>query len=174
MIILIFLAIGIALSIVIYSYRTGISPMPTSPKAKRCLSDNLPMDLQSHGRIYELGSGWGTLVFALSKKYKNHVVIGIEMSPFPYWISKIAAFIFRRNNVLIVQGDFFERDLSDAALIVCYLYPGAMKRLKIKFDKELKSGTWVVSNTFSIPGWSPVMTCPTGDLYNTNVYFYRH
>ncbi len=32
--------------------------------------------------------------------------------------------------------DFFNVDLKDAGLVVCYLYPGAMERLKDKFEKD--------------------------------------
>lgn len=51
--------VGIILSVVIGSLWNGISPMPTSSKAKYCLFEALP--LQIDGKIYELGSGWGRL-----------------------------------------------------------------------------------------------------------------
>ncbi len=58
-------------------------------------------------------------------------------------------------------------------MVVCYLYPGAMRKLKDKFEQELAPGTLVVSNTFSISGWKPINVIDTHDLYNTHIYLYE-
>ncbi|NGX42362.1 MAG: hypothetical protein K940chlam7_00642 [Chlamydiae bacterium] len=158
-------------SIVIWSIRNGISPMPTSRKAKKSLLFLLPRDLK--GKVYELGSGWGTLAFLLAKALTKCQIIGYELSTFPYFISKLRQWPQRLPNLTLVRGDFFSIPLDDASLIVCYLYPGAMRRLKSKFEKELKPGTWVISNTFAIPGWEPMRIEETGDIYRSKIYLYR-
>ena len=55
-------------SIVIYTLGTGISPSPTTGKVKRRLLKSIA-DLPCSGHIYELGSGWGTLVIPIAKQF---------------------------------------------------------------------------------------------------------
>ncbi len=163
------LCFGVALSIVVWSIRNGIAPMPTSPKAKLAWLKALPP--QVSGSIYELGSGWGTLILPLAYRYPLATVTGFETSPAPYLFSRMAC--KGAKNVQLLRRNFFHADLSDAGLIICYLYPGAMRRLKDKFEKELKAGTWVISNTFAIPGWEPLQQIEVGDIYRTRIYVYR-
>jgi len=48
-----------------------------------------------------------------------------------------------------------------------------MKRLKKKFQEELKPGAFVVTNTFAIPGWIPEKIIEVDDLWRSRVYLYR-
>lgn len=158
-------------SIIFWTLINGISPMPTTPKVKNLLLKNLPNYLD--GTIYELGSGWGTLAFALAKKYPQATVIALETSPIPFWTSKAIALSLQIPNLKFIRQNFFEVPLNDAALVVCYLYPGAMSLLKTKLEKELSPETWVVSNTFAMPGWQSAHTYHVNDLYHTSIYFYQ-
>jgi hypothetical protein len=163
--------LGILISIVSYTVYNEISPMPTSQKAKKYLLKALPKDLPK-GKIYELGSGWGTLAFPIAFHFSQTPVIAIENSPLPFLFSKSRFFLESPKNLKILKQNFFTLSLNDAALIICYLYPKGMQKLKIKFENELKSGTWVISNTFAIPGWKPVKVYEIHDLYQTKIYVY--
>lgn len=158
----------ILLSIVIWSILNGIAPMPSSPKAKQALLKALPPTLT--GVAYELGAGWGTLLIPLSRHYEQ--VVGFETSPFPFLVARARMILETLSNVKLYRRDFFKANLQDAGLIVCYLYPKAMARLKGKFEQELRPGTWVISNTFAIPGWEPDQVIEVGDLYRTKIYVY--
>lgn len=160
--IILFLLLIILVITVFYSWKLGISPMPSSSQAKKAIYSLLPLEVE--GTVYELGAGWGDILKELASRYPR--VIGYELSPFPWAVSAI-----RTKKCL--RMDFFDADLSDAGLIVCYLYPGAMKKLKAKFDKELKPGTIVISNTFQIPGWEPSQVIKLRDLYKTPIYLYE-
>lgn len=162
----------IMFSLVRWTLANGIGPMPTAPKAKRVLLSNLPSYRQ--GTLYELGSGWGTLAFPLAKKYPNCSVVAYENSFVPYYFSRLRLCFSRHKNLHIKKQDFFNKDLSQASMIVCYLYPRAMQKLKKKFETELKKGTLVVSNTFSIPGWTPYKTYEIKDIYHSKIYMYLY
>ena len=168
---LIFFAVFFAIvgSIVIWTVKNGISPMPTSRKVGRLLLEAIPADLS--GGVYDLGSGWGTLALSLAKRLPHCSVVGIESSPIPFWASKGLA--WGQANLFFRREDFFTVPLDGAALVVCYLYPGAMRRLKEKFERELRGGTWVISHTFAIPGWTPWRVAEVSDLYKTRIYIYR-
>jgi hypothetical protein len=166
-----FFCAGAALSIIYWSLRNGISPMPSSMKASKKILDAIPREL--NGPIYELGSGWGTLALAVAKKFPENLVVGYETSPVPYWISRFFRFQTGVSNVQFKKEDFMDISLSEAALIICYLYPGAMRKLQEKLSKELQPGTWIISNTFAIPEWKPYAILDTQDLYRSLIYIYR-
>jgi len=158
-------------SIVWWSIKNGISPMPTSKKAKKAIVSLIPREIP--GKIYELGSGWGTLIIPLAKSFENSTIIGYETSPIPYFISKVRVRNSGLKNIQLFRKDFYDTSIADATIVVCYLFPGAMGKLKRKFENELKPGTLVISNTFAVPGWDPFQVFNTQDLYNTKVYLYK-
>jgi hypothetical protein len=160
----------IVLSIVWWSIKNGISPMPTSPRVKAALFASLPT---VEGTIADLGSGWGTLVFPLADRYPKCQVIGYETSPIPYTLSLLRQTVQRRANLSLIRRDFFEASLENAALVLCYLYPKAMTRLQDKFDRELKNGAFVISHTFALPEWQPLKVVEVNDLYRTKIYIYK-
>lgn len=84
--------IGISLSIVYRTWKNGISPMPSSPKARKAMLDLIPAGFQ--GNIYELGSGWGKLAFELANRFPQSHVTGYETSPVPYYWSRLHFALF--------------------------------------------------------------------------------
>lgn len=159
------------LSIILWTWKNGISPMPTTVKAKKILLSNLPEKIE--GTIYELGSGWGTLAFALADKYPHCKIIGYENSHVPFLFSKIKQYFSKKDNLVFKRKDFFIVGLENSTMIVCYLYPKAMQRLKAKFETELREGTWVISHTFSIPNWKAYRCIDIHDIYHSKIYIYR-
>ena len=160
----------ILISVVGTTYRYGIGPAPTSIKVKRALLKALP--LNPLGTIYELGAGFGTLAFSLADRYPSSRVIAIEISVIPLIFLHIRQALFPRKNLHILYGDFFQKNLLDAGLIVCYLYRGAMKKLEIKIKKECPKAM-IVTHTFALPGKEPTRIFFAQDLYNTPIYFYE-
>ncbi|MDP6573208.1 MAG: hypothetical protein QGI06_06820 [Rhodospirillales bacterium] len=71
------------------------------------------------------------------------------------------------------RADFHEARLHGAGLVVCYLHPGAMERLRPKLEAELTPGALVLSNTFAMPRWRPVAVAEAEDFYRSKVYLYR-
>ncbi|MCB1111952.1 MAG: methyltransferase domain-containing protein [Chlamydiales bacterium] len=158
------------LSVVWWTFKNGISPMPTSQAVKRKIFASIPMSTQ--GTIYDLGSGWGTLAVPIARAMPHCQVIGYENSPIPYLFSKLLAGWNAVTNVKFLRRDLFKMPLNDASLVVCYLFPKAMERLVQKFNEELKPGTIIISNTFAIPGWEPAQVYQIDDVYRTRVYVY--
>ena len=157
-------------SILFWSLRNGISPTPTSARQTETVLRAIPGNLI--GPIYDLGSGWGTLVIAIARHFPELKIVGIENSPIPYITSRILHLFYRQKNVTFIRADFLDCALDDAALVVCYLFPGGMRKLKPKLER-LQPGTIVISNTFSIYGWTAAQTLQVHDLYRSPVYIYR-
>ena len=159
----------------VYTLISGSPPTPTSRRVREVMLRLLPrrLPLSESQSIYELGSGWSGLAPHLSLFYPNHQVIGIERSPLPWLISRLLA-IFRRNeNLLLCRGDFMQRDLSDAALVVCYLAGRQMEKLEQKLSVELRTGTLVLTHTFAMPNWQPVDMVRADDFYRSPIYLYE-
>ncbi|GAB4261241.1 MAG: hypothetical protein Kow0092_10620 [Deferrisomatales bacterium] len=150
---------------------TGISPVPTSRRVRRVVLAVLPDELE--GEIFELGSGWGSLAFPLARRYPGATVRAYELSPVPWLVSQARHLVSDTPNLSIAWGDFHGASLSEAAAVVCYLYPGGMERLRPKFERELPAGAVVVSHFFPVPGWRPACVRRADDAEGSPVYLYR-
>lgn len=153
------------------TWRLGISPMPSSLKAKKALLALIPKDLKGH--IYELGAGWGTLAFPLAERFPQNPIIAYEKALIPYLFCRLRLWLHPLPNLHIKCKDFYQEDLADAGLIVCYLYPGAMSKLAPKLQKKLLSGACIISNTFALPNWKAEKVVELDDLYRTKIYLYQ-
>ncbi|NGX62254.1 MAG: hypothetical protein K940chlam9_01749 [Chlamydiae bacterium] len=161
--------VALSISIVGYSLHYGISPMPSPRKAREKITALLPI---SEGKVYELGSGWGHLIFPLARRFPNLSLYAYEGSFVPWLVSTLLQKGLGYPNLHITRKDFFQISLKEADGIVCYLYPAAMRRLKKKLEEEGKPGLFVLSYAFSIPGWKAKKEVPLGDLLNSKVYLY--
>jgi len=158
------------LSIAWFTLHTGISPMPSSTKARRAILK--ASEQAGEGSIIDLGSGWGTLLFALARKYPERPVIGYELSWLPWIFSIISKTIFGLHNVKILRQSFLTADLTAASLLVCYLFPKGMLDLQQKLCHGQHPDTLLISSTFALPDREPTQTIRLKDLYNTPIYIY--
>ncbi len=158
-------------SIVIYSLRNGIPPMPTSRKVKQQLFDLLRQE-KIQGNIFELGAGWGTLAFPLAKHYHDCKVFAYENSFIPYMFCRLLNLFLGYNNLTLYRKNFYDISLADADMVICYIYTVGMEKLKAKFECELKERALVISHTFAVPYWKPANQVEVNDLYRTKIYLY--
>ncbi len=162
------LAILILVSVVIDTIRYGISPMPSPVACKKLLKKQWP--LIGKGKIYDLGSGWGGMLKLLNRAYPKHSIIGIEGALIPYLSSRIFS---RTKKVKIFKKNFHLSSFEDAALVYCYLYPGAMEKLSDQLKKELPKGGYVISAVFAMPRWEPIKVFYLNDLLKSKLYIYQ-
>ncbi len=73
--------------------------------------------------------------------------------------------------VEIIQGDFFDIDLSRADVVTLYLTSIGNEKLKPKLERELRPGSRVVSHDFFIPGWKPLET--SEKIVRHTIYLYK-
>lgn len=171
-IVILVLVFLVLVSIVWTTLRLGISPMPSSAKARQAMLAE--GGKAGEGIIVDLGSGWGTLAMAFARQYPQRQVIGYELSFFPWLISVLLKNIFVLNNLVFYRRNFFDADLSNAAVLLCYLYPRGMTALRDQLSSAAMGGTLVISNTFALPEFKPVKVVRLNDLYLTPIYIYHH
>jgi ribosomal protein L11 methylase PrmA len=108
--------------------------------------------------VYDLGSGDGRLLFAALEKGAGRCV-GIDIdSKKVSEANELAKSKGVDDRVTFIEGDFMEHDFSEATLVLCYLFPEALKALRPKFENELSPGTRIVSEVFSVPTWKETVT----------------
>jgi hypothetical protein len=101
--------------------------------------------------VIDLGSGDGRTVITAAKRGAR--ALGIEYNPDLVELSKRNA---QREGVTaraeFVKADLFESDFSKATVITMFLLPDINLKLRPKL-LEMKPGTRVVSNTFTMGEW---------------------
>jgi len=108
--------------------------------------------------VFDLGSGDGRLLFAALEKGAGKIV-GVELdSVLACEARKTAGEKRLEDKATFLEADVMDVNLSDATVVLCYLYPTASEALKPKFELELKPGTRVVMESFPVEGWKPVQT----------------
>ena len=114
----------------------------------------------SQDYVIDLGSGDGRTVVTAAKRGAR--ALGIEYNPEMVELSRrnaTAAGV--GDKATFVKADLFESDFSQATVITMFLLPQINLRLRPKI-LDLKPGTRIVSNTFTMEEWMPDQTETVG------------
>ncbi|HWV51851.1 class I SAM-dependent methyltransferase [Pseudorhodoplanes sp.] len=102
---------------------------------------------------YDLGSGDGRTVITAAKR--GATAFGVEYNPKMVELSRANA---EKEGVAgkatFIEGDIFQTDFSKATVISLFLLPDLNERLRPTI-LNMKPGTRVVSNSFSMGDWQP-------------------
>jgi SAM-dependent methyltransferase len=102
--------------------------------------------------VIDLGSGDGRTVITAAKRGVK--ALGIEYNPDMVELSKRHAGKEKvTDKASFVKADLFESDLSQATVITMFLLPDINLKLRPKI-LNLKPGTRIVSNTFTMGDWA--------------------
>ena len=106
--------------------------------------------------VIDLGSGDGrTVITAAKRGSRAH---GIEYNPDMVELSKRnAAKEGVTNRATFAKADLFESDFTPATVVTMFLLPDINLKLRPKI-LDLKPGTRIVSNTFTMGDWKPDAT----------------
>ena len=110
--------------------------------------------------LFDLGSGDGRTVITAAKRGAR--ATGIEYEPNMVELSKKnAADAGVTARATFMKADLFETDFSPATVITLFLLPDINLRLRPKI-LDLKPGTRIVSNTFTMGDWNADQTATVG------------
>lgn len=131
--------------------------IPYVPTKQRVVKKMVEMArLKKNDTVYDLGCGDGRILIAAEKEHRVRGV-GFEIAPLIYLLVKIKKWLTRARFEVRFQN-LFKVNLRKADVIFCYLLPEAMEKIAQKIKKECKKGTRIVSQTFHLPGFTPVKT----------------
>ena len=146
--------LGIAALVMFISAIVGVPFVPTHRRQAR-----LMMDLAQIGpgsRVVDLGSGAGRLLFLAAAR--GATAIGYELNPFLYIWTKIMIWLKGLSHRVEVRcQSLYKADVSQADVILAFLFPKPMQKLGPKLFVQLPLGARIVSYAFSIPGVEPVI-----------------
>jgi SAM-dependent methyltransferase len=136
-----------------------VPSVPTPGPVVRMMIDLA--QLRGDETVYDLGCGDARILIAAKKRYPGIRAIGYDLAPGAWIVAKIRIFLSRQK-VEIRMRDFFGADLSDGNVFLLYLIPEVCRDLRVKFDRELKPGTRVISHGFSLSDKpaKEVVRCP--------------
>lgn len=118
-------------------------------------------------RVYDLGSGDGTLLFRAADL--GAISIGFEINPFLVLWTKLRIILSRRQkHISALWRNFWTGGFSDADLVFVYLLPWRMNALEELMKKRCKKGTRIVSNSFIFPTLTRI-----GEDKAAHVYAFR-
>jgi hypothetical protein len=123
--------------------------VPTAQELVDKMLDMAKVTPQDH--VIDLGSGDGRTVITAAKRGAR--AMGIEYDPNMVELSKSNATKANvANRATFVKADLFESDFSQATVITMFLLENINLRLRPKL-LDLKPGTRIVSNTFTMGEW---------------------
>lgn len=115
--------------------------------------------------VIDLGSGDGALLIEAARHGAKS--IGVEINLFLAVYSRVKVRLKRLGHKInIVRGNLNSYPLDNADVIFIYLLPETLFKLQNKLSSECKLGARIVTNTFSIPGWTP-------EKEKNSVYLYK-
>lgn len=174
LIILLFVMTILALFAVFTLYAI-FSNAPYVPTHQKLVEKMLDMAEVKHDDVVvDLGAGDGRIVMAAGGR--GATTFGYEINPILVVIGnwrlrrlrhseRSEQSLWSRGSLVPAQDDkrlrifwrnFWNQDLSEAAVITIFGFPNMMGRLEKKLQKELKPGSRVVSHAFQFPNWQPV------------------
>jgi len=137
--------------------------VPSAPALVEKMLDLAKVTAQDY--LIDLGSGDGPIVIAAARR--GATALGIEYNPEMVELSKQnakAAGVAEK--ATFMKADIFESDFSQATVITMFLLPQLNLKLRPKL-LDLKPGTRIVSNTFTMDDWLPDDTVRAGDACET-------
>ena len=122
--------------------------------------------------IADMGSGWGTLVVALARRYPQRLIVGYELSWLPWLVSCGLKHLLGLSNVTLLRCDFAQADLQRIGAVVCYLCPQAMRHLHHTLMHRPHQVRCIISHTFALPQCVAAAQRSIPDLYHSPIYRY--
>jgi methyltransferase family protein len=118
--------------------------------------------------VMDLGSGDGRTVITAAKR--GATALGIEYNPDMVALSqRNAAKEGVSEKAKFVKADLFETDFSEATVITMFLLPDINLKLRPKI-LDLKPGTRIVSNSFTMGEWDHDRTVRAGEKEGCQSY----
>ena len=151
------------------TFRTQVPLYLSSTKVKRAVVSLL---LADQFTFIDIGCGIGGLVSYLSNARPDGKYSGVEIAPLPFLVA-YARNLFIGRHSDIGRTDLWIMDLSQYDVVYAYLSLVPMPELWEKVNKEIRSGTMFISNSFAVPGAKPDYTVQVDDAMHSILYVWR-
>lgn len=176
---LVALWVGVAVALPVVSGQTtkptkppklDVPYVPTNQKAVEAMLELTKVTSEDY--VIDLGCGDGRIVITAAKKYKARG-FGVDLDPQRVRESKQnAAKAGVTDRVKFEQADIMVTDIRKATVVTLFLLESVNLRLRPKLFADLKPGTRVVSNTFTMSDWKEDKKLTHAKAYGNVIYFW--
>jgi hypothetical protein len=147
----------VTLSLFWTTFRTQVPFYPSRSEVHAQVAELLPQNKSI--RMMDIGSGLGDLVMHIAQHRQElqdfqSQLIGVEIAPLPWAISKARAY-FKKSTAQFKLGNYETMNFAEFDAIFAYLSPAAMTALWQKAQREMRSGSMLMSYEFEITGVKP-------------------
>ena len=145
--------------------------MPSSKKAYNAIVKLV--NIETTCPIIDLGSGWGSFVIRMARENPKRQVVGYELSLLPWLTSVLRKKVLGLHNLTLYRKNFYNVTLPEGSVVICYLYPEAMEKIRNKLLLEQPKIKLLISNNFAVPSWKSYKIIRLDDFYNSPIYLYK-
>ena len=150
--------------------RLDVPYVPTHQKAVEGMLDLAKVTAEDY--VIDLGCGDGRIVVTAAKMRKAHG-LGVDLNPVRVRESKSNA--EKAGVTPMVEfrvEDVMKTDIRRASVVTLFLLETVNLRLRPKLFAQLKPGSRVVSNSFSMRDWTPDRKISHPSAYDKVIYFW--
>jgi hypothetical protein len=112
-------------------------------------------------RLVDLGCGLGSALCPLARAFPQAQFLGVETAPLSFLIAWLRSLPLR--NCKVRYRSLWQQPLDEFEVVYCFLSPEPMPALWSKARDEMRGGSWLISNSFAIPGVPPSRTLQLDD-----------
>lgn len=164
----VFLAAAVFMTVIfVPTLWTRVPYYPSSKAMYEAVLAELPKDREIV--FVDLGSGFGRMLRYLARKRPESKFIGFEISPAPWFFSKVAS--LRTPNVSNRFQDFWKVSLQPYDVVYTFLAPPPMEEIWRKVKTEMRPGSLYLNNSFGVPAKAEKAISVPGPRQRT---LYRH
>ena len=121
-------------------------------------------------RFIDLGSGVGTTLHPLSRRFPDSHFVGVENAPIPWLAGRWRC--RAQPNLAWRWGSFWASELNNFDVVYAFLSPAPMAELWEKAKAEMPAGSLFISNSFPVPGIQPTQTIEIDSSAQRTLYCY--
>lgn len=126
-------------------------------------------NLKSGEVFYDLGSGFGGLLFHLADKNPKAKFIGIEIALIPFFASKLRSLF--HPNAKIIFGDLKRQEISDADAVFLFLMPETLKKVQEQIISSLKPTAKIITACWGFDFSQDDIVADEPKMKNQSKYF---
>jgi SAM-dependent methyltransferase len=165
-----FLAGFVLLSLIFFSNTRERVPLYlTNETACQALAELLSQ--KQHPRFLDLGCGLGGVLASLAEQKSDGQFHGVESAPLPFLVSWLR--LRGKSNAHVCYGNLWNQNLAAYDVVYAFLSPEPMADLWQKAKDEMRAGSLFVSNSFTVPGYSPAKSIKLNDPRRTHLFVWE-
>lgn len=133
-----------------------LGKLPYVPTPQKVVDEMLKLgEVKASDYVIDLGSGDGRIIISAAKALKAKG-LGVDIdSKLVELSNKNAKSEGVADRAEFIERDMFKTDISKASVLMLYVLPEFMQKLRSKIQTELKPGTRVVAHDYHMGDWYP-------------------